>query len=337
MATRKTSAKVSKSNAPKYLLSKTIDDILDSKKTEGKAGAGLIVALFNQTDDQWKPRVIKGKRIEPLKNYFRADTKEIIDPATNKADPNFPTRKMVQDMWLAKYSDHYKSQLARSVVLQKKLEDARESENRGLIVDAEHALKRVIKPINAARSMFHRSATALYHLYKVLPISVTLNEHDAIIVAMSNPDDEEQAKSDGAFNASDLTTLGNKSLIKDEVITTTAQTPPPAPGTITKPPAVNATTALTVMGELEKLFTSDKFNPPVAATGKNASVTVDKQSQAEFAMTCLGDIKVADVNKSAELRETISKLAVTVMGLLRVSTVEQAVKMQGSLNVADAA
>jgi len=335
MANRKTSKASNKSNAPKYLLSASIDDSLGSAKLAGKAGAGQIVGLFNQTDDYWKPKVIKGQRINPLVDYFKSDTKEVMIEGTTNPDPRYPTRRMTQDKWLATYSPHYKKQLEKLNSLEARLQLAKDKANSVLQWDTEQEMKDIEKQIKAARSMFHRSLQSLYWLYSVRPMFVNLLGHNTIEVKMPNAEnDPEQKAIEGKKNASQINDLGVKQLKADGVITTIA-TPPVAPVTNIPVPQVDAMTAKTVMGQLTKLFNSEKFNPPVVATGKKADTTVDKEYQAGFALTCIGDIKPADLHKSAELKGIISKLAVDVLNLLKIKTIEEAEKGMGALRNAN--
>jgi hypothetical protein len=335
MATSKIARKISKSNLPSYSLSATIDDSLGSAKLAGKAGAGQIVGLYNQTDDYWRPRVIKGQRINPLVDYFKSDTKEVMIEGTTNPDPRYPTRKMTQDKWLASYSPTYKKMLDKLNLLEGRLKAAVAKKNKELRWDCEAEMESIEKQIRAARSMFHRSLQSLYWLYVVRPAQVNLLGHNTIEVIMPNAEnDPDQKAIEGKKNASQINGLGVEQLKKDGVITAIA-TPPSAPVTNIPVPVVDAMTAKTVMGQLTKLFNSEKFNPPVVATGKKADTTVDKEYQAGFALTCIGDIKPADLHKSAELKGIISKLAVDVLNLLKIKTIEEAEKGMGALRNAN--
>jgi hypothetical protein len=189
--------------------------------------------------------------------------------------------------------------------------------------------------ILAARSMLYRTITGLAHLYdpKTAAQSVQFGANNAIKIDCLPNKDGSKNKSTGLFKASDIVSKGNAFLIDKKWVKVrgtngsgaNANAANKANGTVTAPPTVDVNTAKTVMGQLEKLFTSDKFKPKTVASEKRKDIEVDKYTQAMFAITCIGDIKPLDMREDT-LREVMCKLFIDCGRILGMRTVSDAQK-----------
>lgn len=304
--------------AAKYTLSQSIDDSLDAGGTFGKAGAGQIVAAYN--DGYFKPKKLpNGKPYLPIHDYFKA-------PSEDKKDDDgkvlAQSRKTIQDNYLSLKSAKYKKLIGEFNTLTKKLSEAKSANNAFNVSEYRRQLNPVSAKVLAARSLLHRTIISLSHLYdaKVMVKSVQFGEGNQIKVDCLPNKDGSKSMHSGLFNASDLSKSGNKYLSDHQLVNSRgSNSPAPANGatTVIATPTVDVNNAKTVMAQIQKLFTNDKFNPPVEATGKKKDITVDKNDQAEMALVCIGDIKPQDM-RHEELRTTISKIVVACSALLNI-------------------
>lgn len=302
--------------AAKYTLSQTIDDSLDAGGTFGKAGAGQIVAAYN--DGYFAPKKLpNGRPYLPIHDYFNA-------PSEDKKDDDGKvlkqSRKTIQDNYLSLKSAKYKKMIALFNDLTKKLADAKSANNAFNVSEYRGQLNPVSSKVLAARQMLHRTISTLSHLYdpEAQVKSVQFGENNVIKVDCIPNKDGSRNKHTGLFNASDLGKSGNAYLTKHKLVARSATpAPTPAPGTTEKPPTVDVTTAKTVMQAIEKLFTSTKFKPQVSNSKKADEYKVTKLDQARHALICLGDVEPADM-RNEDLRTSISEILVTCARLLKV-------------------
>jgi hypothetical protein len=316
--------------AASYNLTSTIEDSMKGAATSGKAGAGQIVAVFASKYFAHKKHPQSGRPYYPVEDYFKAPSTDEYDDTSKKVIKQ--SRKTIQDNFLALNSATYKKTLAEYLTLTAKLNDAQKEKNAYDVSDYTFRLVEPTTKILAARGMLHRTITALAYLYDIHAQSVQFGLNNAIKIDCIPNKDGSKNKSTGLNKASDIVSKGNKYLIEKKWVAVRGTQAPPAATngndavTQITPPAVDAKTATTVMASLTKLFTSDKFNPPVTASGKTADITVDKNKQAEFALTCIGDIKPQDL-RSNTLRSTIAQIAVDCAALLKIKMVSDAQKM----------
>lgn len=313
--------------AAKYQLSSTIDDSMKGAATSGKAGAGQIVAVFNH--GYFKPKKLpNGKPYNPIQDYFTAPD---VDEKDDDGKIIRMSRKSIQDYYLSTNSAHYKKVLSGFNHLTAKYNEVK-GKNPYDESDYRFQLVEPTSQVLAARGMLHRTLSALAHLYNVDAKSVQFGLNNAIKVECLPLKDGVKHPASGPFRASDLAKFAQEYLVKKEWVTTRDSNKKKndknknGEATTITPPAVDANTAKSVMVAMTKLFNSDKFKPKTSVAGtKRAEIEVDKHDQAEFAITCIGDIKPQDM-RDDELRATMCKLFVDCGRILGMRTVSDAQK-----------
>jgi hypothetical protein len=304
----KLSSKIALANLPAYTFDNAVHDAMSSKSTEGKAEAGMVVALFN--DEQWS--------MKALNNYFGAPkTQTVIVDGVKRIDKNIGTRAKIAQAFLSR-SVEYKNALDAFNATQAELKEANKAKPKDAlkITKLDFSVIDQKKPLDAAYQMFHRALQSLYECRRDGYIKVSLGKSNELMVTSK----EGETK---LFSAATIRKAGNDALVTAKLVTQRGARKKTAP--VNALTAVDANTAKPVINSIGSMLDAETFNPPITTDSENV---VDQNDLAELALRCVLKINGKGNGEGMdELKGTLSQLIVAVMPMLNVKTFDAVQKM----------
>lgn len=275
---------------------------LNATKQGTKAQSAMIVGLYN-----YEPTIT----VDACKNYFRSEAGE--------------KRVELQNAFLAK-CPKFSTLLERAGKVKTELAAAKKAGNvtRVAELDAEQR-NDINKPLNSARSMFHRSMQALYCVRgTMIALGVTLSKHSDIIIATMVEEEKDgkktQERKEIAYKATALQKTGTDAL-KSAALIKTSERATRTPGTTVvkdgKPTGV-AAISITAKG-IADVLANNSDDDAVQKTVKNKADVALSMAQMARVFT------FAEAHQT-EIRATLSNVVVTLMKALGAKTLAEAEK-----------
>jgi hypothetical protein len=291
-------------NVPAYTFDQAIHDALTSKSTEGKAEAGMVVALFS--DEQWT--------LEALQRYFgAAKSQSVIVNGVRKIDKNIPTRAKIAQAYLSTRSAEYKTALDALEAAKAELNEADKAKPKNvlLVTQLDFKVDSLKKPLDAAYQMFHRALTSIYQAKANGYIAVRLGRSNELLVTNATGVEE-------MFSATSVRKAGNDALVAAKLVQPRGKRKS-AP--VTAVSAIDAQNAKPVIASLGNMLEAETFNPPIETDSENV---IDQNDIAELALRCVMKLSKTD---NAEIKGTVSQIIVTLMPLINAKSFDAVQKI----------
>jgi len=312
---------IAMSNAPKYSLDNVIRDAMHGAAISGKAESGMVAALFNEGYQG------KDAGIAFCKTYFAAPMTQRVEKDGKKfTDPNIATRLMIQNGFLMQSDDFKTAKLALDgAKAELKEETKKKSPNVSRVTELTLAIENDARPLLAAQQMFHRAMYSLYFLRTKMFVKCAVGINNELLVETHEAKHETHLVANTRSAGLDALKKANLVTTRNRPNTTGASETPNS--NVQALSAVNAQTARPIVERLEKMIESGKLpiDAPVAAEGSDAALDLNKM--AELSLVFVRSIDAKMLAKSAELKGTLSQIAVPLMLLLNVKTREEMIKL----------
>jgi hypothetical protein len=312
------------SNAPKYSLENVIRDAMQGAAISGKAESGMVAAIFNEGYNG------KEAGMSFCKRYFAAPmTQRVEDANGNKrTDTSVETRLMIQNGFLMQSAEFKTAKLALDgAKAELKEETKKKSPNVARVTELTLQIENDARPLLAAQQMFHRAMHSLFYMRNRGIVKCALGANNELLI------ETHEAKHE-THNVGNTRSAGLDELKKQKLVLTRNR--PNTNGANETPvanvqalSAVNAQTARPIVDRLEKMIEAGKLpvDAPVSAEGNDAALDLNKL--AELSLTFVRSLDAKHL-KSAELRGTLSQIALPLMLLLNVKTREEMIKLSRS-------
>jgi len=253
--------------------------------------------------------------MKALNNYFGAPkTQTVIVDGVKRIDKNIGTRAKIAQAFLSR-SAEYKNALDAFNATQLELKEANKAKPKDAlkITRLDFSVIDQKKPLDAAYQMFHRALQSLYECRRDGYINVSLGKSNELMVTSKDGETK-------LFSAATIRKAGNDALVTAKLVTQRGARKKTAP--VNALTAVDANTAKPVITSIGSMLDAETFNPPIETESETA---IDQNDLAELALRCV--LKLNGAAKNAELKGTLSQIAVAIMPMLNAKTLDAVQKI----------